>query len=65
MAAVLEECIAQEQHSVVRFCRQKDSMERIFIKKYFLFTVGNVCHVKRFTSGSRNVADVSLTRRRG
>jgi hypothetical protein len=30
------------------------SMQRIFIKKCFLFTVGSVCHVKRFTVGSRN-----------
>jgi hypothetical protein len=36
------------------FCRQKDSMQRIFIQKRFLFTVGRVCRVKLFTSGSRN-----------
>jgi hypothetical protein len=29
-------------------------MQRIFIKKYFLFMVGSVCCVKRFTTGSRN-----------
>jgi hypothetical protein len=29
-------------------------MQRRFIKKCFLFTVGSVCRVKRFTSGSRN-----------
>jgi hypothetical protein len=29
-------------------------MLRIFIKKYFLFTVGSVYGVKRFTAGSRN-----------
>jgi hypothetical protein len=29
-------------------------MQRIFIKKCFLFTVGSVCRVKRFTTGSRN-----------
>jgi hypothetical protein len=28
-------------------------MQRIFTKKYFLFTVGSVCHIKRFTIGSR------------
>jgi hypothetical protein len=27
-------------------------MQRIFIKKYFLFTVGSVCRVNRFTTGS-------------
>jgi hypothetical protein len=36
------------------FCGQKDSMQRIFIKKCFLFTVGSVCRVKRFTTGWRN-----------
>jgi hypothetical protein len=30
-------------------------MQRIFIKKYFLFTVGSFCLVKRFTTGSRNI----------
>jgi hypothetical protein len=29
-------------------------MQRIFIKKCFMFTVGSICHVKRFTSGSSN-----------
>jgi hypothetical protein len=29
-------------------CGHKDSMQKIFIKKYFLFTVRSVCRVKRF-----------------
>jgi hypothetical protein len=29
-------------------------MQRILIKKYFLFAEGSVCRVKRFTTGSRN-----------
>jgi hypothetical protein len=29
-------------------------MQRIFIEKYFLFTVGSVYRVKRFTIGKRN-----------
>jgi hypothetical protein len=29
-------------------------MQRIFIKKCFLFMVGSVCRIKRFTTGSRN-----------
>jgi hypothetical protein len=33
------------------FCGQKDSMQRIFIKKCFPFILGSVCGVKRFTSG--------------
>jgi hypothetical protein len=36
------------------FCGQKDSIQKTFIKKCFLFTVGSVCRVKRFTTGSRN-----------
>jgi hypothetical protein len=45
-------CTNKEQHYVVRFfCGQKN---RIFIKKCFLFTVGSVCHVKWFTTGSKN-----------
>jgi hypothetical protein len=30
-------------------------MQRTFIKKYFLFMVRSICHIKRFTIGSRNV----------
>jgi hypothetical protein len=41
MATVLGECNTEEQRSIVRFfCGQKDLMQRILIKKYFLFTVG-------------------------
>jgi hypothetical protein len=29
-------------------------MQRVFITKYFLRTVGSFCRVKRFTTGSRN-----------
>jgi hypothetical protein len=32
----------------VRDCWQKDLLQRIVIKKYFLFTVGSVCRVKPF-----------------
>jgi hypothetical protein len=49
MATVLEVCNTEEQCSVVRFYEQF-----IFLKKYFLFAVGSVCRVKRFTTGSRN-----------
>jgi hypothetical protein len=28
-------------------------MQKMFIKKYFLFMVGSDCHVKRFKTGSR------------
>jgi hypothetical protein len=33
---------------------QNDSMQRIFIEKCFLFTVGSVCPVKRFRTELRN-----------
>jgi hypothetical protein len=52
MATVLEECTKVEHRSVVRFfCGQKVSMQRILIKKYFTFTLGSFCCVKRFTAG--------------
>jgi hypothetical protein len=39
MVAMLEVCTTEEQRSVVRFYGQKDSMQRILIKKILLFTV--------------------------
>jgi hypothetical protein len=58
MAAVLEEFYTEEQRSVLRFFGvQKDSVQRIFIKKCFLFTVGSVCRLKRFHLGGRRFAD--------
>jgi hypothetical protein len=50
METVLEKCITEKQSSVMRFCWQKDKTQRIFIKKCFLFMVGSVCSVKRFTT---------------
>jgi hypothetical protein len=32
----------------------KDLMQRITLKKCFLFTVGSVCRLKQFTTWSRN-----------
>jgi hypothetical protein len=51
MAAVLEGCTTGEQRSIMHFRGQKDSVQRIFIKKCSLFMVGSVCIVKRFTAG--------------
>jgi hypothetical protein len=51
---MLEECNTKERRSVVRFCGQKDSIQRAFIKKCFLFRVGSVCCIKQFTAGLRN-----------
>jgi hypothetical protein len=50
MATVLEEYITEEQHSVVRFCGQKFSMQRTVINKCFRFMVGSICYVKHFTN---------------
>jgi hypothetical protein len=57
MATVLEGCTTEKQRCVVRFLWEKDSMQNIFLKKYFLCTVGSVCRVKRFTSGDKCFAD--------
>jgi hypothetical protein len=38
-------------------CGQKDSIQRIFIKKCSLFRVGSVCRVKRITAVSKSFAD--------
>jgi hypothetical protein len=55
VATVVEECCTEEQRSIVRlFYGRKDSMQRIFIRKCFLFTVGSDCCIKRFTTGSIN-----------
>jgi hypothetical protein len=57
METVFEEYTTEEQRPVVRFsCGQMDSMQRIFIRKCFLFTVGTVCYVKRFSLGGERLA---------
>jgi hypothetical protein len=57
MATVLEEYATEEQRFVVRFCGQMDSVKIIFIKKCFLFMVGSVSRVNRFTTGRLIFAD--------
>jgi hypothetical protein len=61
MATVLEECTAEEQHSIVCFLWAKGLNAKDIHKE--IFTAGSACRVKRFTTGSRNVADVSLMKR--
>jgi hypothetical protein len=51
---MLEEYAIEEQRSVMRCCGQKDSLQRIFIKKCFLYTVGSICRLKQFTTGLKN-----------
>jgi hypothetical protein len=57
MATVLEGYITEDQRSVLRFRGQKDSVQRIFIKICFLFMVGSVCRIKRFTTGGKRFAE--------
>jgi hypothetical protein len=54
VVTVLEECIPKSSVLLCAFCGQKDSVQGIFIKKYFLFTAGSVCRLKWFTTGLRN-----------
>jgi hypothetical protein len=57
MATVLEDCTTKEQRSAVPFfCGQKDSMQRLLIKKRFLLTGGSVCCVKRVHDWVANVS---------
>jgi hypothetical protein len=35
MLTMLEEYTTEKYHSVVRFCRQNDSMQSVFLRKYF------------------------------
>jgi hypothetical protein len=51
MATVFDEHTTEKQRSVAFFCGSKDSMQRIFIKKRFLFTVGSVCRVNLSITG--------------
>jgi hypothetical protein len=57
MATVLKKCITEKQRSVLRFSfvgKGTRCNEYLFIKKCFIFTVGSVCRVKRFTAEQRN-----------
>jgi hypothetical protein len=57
MATVLEEYTSEEQRSVVLFCGQKDSMQRIFMKKRFLFMVGSTYPQSGSHLGGKRSAD--------
>jgi hypothetical protein len=54
MATVLREYTNKQQRSVVRFCEKKLNAE-VIQKKRFLFMVGSVCRVKRFTTGWQTI----------
>jgi hypothetical protein len=53
----------EQQRSFILFCGQKVSVQKIFIKKCFLFTFGSVCRVKRFTTG-QEILSRTFERRR-
>jgi hypothetical protein len=57
MVTVLDMYTIEEQRSFVSFYGLKNLLQRIFIKKYFLFTVGSVCRIKRFHFGGKSFAD--------
>jgi hypothetical protein len=54
MVTVLEKCTTVEQRSVVRVLWAKGFNAKDIHKESFLFMVGSVCRVRRFTSRSRN-----------
>jgi hypothetical protein len=55
MATVPEEYPTEEQRSIVRFLWTEGHNAKDILKKCFLFTMRSVCHVKRFTTESRNL----------
>jgi hypothetical protein len=55
METVFDECSTEEQCSDVHFLWGKGlNAKDIHKKKCFLLTVGSVCHIEWFTTGSRN-----------
>jgi hypothetical protein len=50
MATVLDDVLLKSSVLLCVSCGQKGSMQRLFIKKNFLFTAGIACRVKRFTT---------------
>jgi hypothetical protein len=57
-ATVLEKYTTEEQRSLVRFLWAKGLNAKDIHKIWFLFTVGSVYHVKRFSLGGKRFADV-------
>jgi hypothetical protein len=64
MVTVLEEYNTEEQRSVVRFLWAKRLNAKYIHKEIFPIYGGRLFHVKRFTTGSRNVAKLSLMTKR-
>jgi hypothetical protein len=60
IATVFEVYTTEEQRSSLRFYGQKDSMQRIFIKKCFLLAVESVCCVKRCCLGDKRYPDYGM-----
>jgi hypothetical protein len=51
MAIMFEDILPKSSILLCVFCLQKDLTKKIFIKKYFLFTVEFFCRVKRSLLG--------------
>jgi hypothetical protein len=49
--------IIKDQRLLVRFCGQKDSLQRKFFRKCFQLTVGSVCHLKQFSLCGKLLTD--------
>jgi hypothetical protein len=56
MKTVLEDVLPKSSVQWCVSCGQKDSVQKIFIKKCFLCTVASVCRVKRSTTGWQTFA---------
>jgi hypothetical protein len=57
MATLLAGILPKSSVVLCLFCGHKDSTQMIFIKKYFLFTVGGVYRVKRFNLGGKRLSN--------
>jgi hypothetical protein len=64
MGTVLEGCTIEKQRSIVRFFLRAKGLDAKDIHKGTFNVYGGVRSVKRFTAGSRNVANVSLMTKR-
>jgi hypothetical protein len=57
MATVLEYVLPKSSVLLCVYCGHKNSTKRIIVKNFFLFTVGIICRVKRFTTKWQNFDD--------
>jgi hypothetical protein len=53
MVTTFEDSSTKDSVLLLVFCGQKDTMQRVFIKKCFMIIVGSVYGVKRLITGLR------------